>query len=263
VFDNRSQQRMPILERLNRSRGCAFVIGTGRSGTHWLGHTLEHHPEIRETIEVEPMFNLSKRMATNATLKEELMPKLLSAYLWQMVKSPNKIYIDKNHPNIWLVEELLDAFPAAQFLGILRSPYATISSMLEHKRVSRWPQQWREFPVPNPFLGITESTADSYEDLTPAQQSALRWKSHYERMQEIERQFPNSSLVLHYESLAHNTSEELTRIEQFLGLEAPITAPPIKTESLSKWKDNLTAADIESIEAIVGMTEEAYLQLAL
>jgi len=252
-----------MLEKLNKSKGCAFVIGTGRSGTHWLGHTLEQHPEIRETIEVEPMFKLSKRMATNASLKNALMPKLIRAYRWQMVKSSGRIYLDKNHPNIWLVEEILEAFPAAQFLGIIRSPYATISSMIQHKRVSRWHKQWREFPIPNPFLGITESIASNYESLSLAEQCALRWKSHYERMQEIEGTFPKSSLIMHYESLAHNTSKELKRIEQFLGLEQPISAPAIKTESLDKWKDNLSEADIKSIEKVVGMSDDAYLQLAI
>ena len=32
-----------------------FVIGTGRSGTHWIGYILAAHPDIRATIEVSPI----------------------------------------------------------------------------------------------------------------------------------------------------------------------------------------------------------------
>jgi hypothetical protein len=35
------------------SIGPAFVIGTGRSGTHWLGYALENHPHVRATIEAQ------------------------------------------------------------------------------------------------------------------------------------------------------------------------------------------------------------------
>jgi hypothetical protein len=252
-----------MLDKLNFSRGCAFVIGTGRSGTHWLGHTLEHHPEIRETIEVKPIFKWVKQIATNPSNKAELMPKLIKAYKKQMVCSPKKIYLDKSHPNIWLVEDLLQAFPEAQFLGIIRNPFATISSMIEHKRVSRWHKEWKDLPIPNQFLGITEEIAPTYDELSLAEQCAIRWKSHYERMQEVQRKFPKNSLIMHYESLAHNTSKELQRIEKFLGLKQPITAPEIRTESLEKWKAGLSEADIESIEAVVGMSYDAYLGLAI
>ncbi len=54
-----------------------FVIGTGRSGTHWLGYSLGNHPEIRATIEVQPMFGLSTRMALNPALEMQLFEKLI------------------------------------------------------------------------------------------------------------------------------------------------------------------------------------------
>ena len=34
-----------------------FVIGSGRSGTHWVGYILEAHPDIHVTIETKPVFD--------------------------------------------------------------------------------------------------------------------------------------------------------------------------------------------------------------
>lgn len=82
-----------------------FVIGTGRFGTHWLGYALGNHPEVRATVEVEPMFGLSTRMALNPTLEGKLFRRLVMAYRWQLFKSAPRLYLDKSHPNIWIAEK--------------------------------------------------------------------------------------------------------------------------------------------------------------
>ena len=85
-----------------------FVIGTGRSGTHWLGHSLIGHPEVRATIEVEPMFGLSVRMALDAAREAELFDRLVAAYESQLSQCHTRIYLDKSHPNIWIAEKCSD-----------------------------------------------------------------------------------------------------------------------------------------------------------
>ena len=82
-----------------------FVIGTGRSGTHWLGYSLKDHPEIRATIEVQPMFRWSIRMAIDPALEKQLFGRLVLAYKWQLFKSAPRLYLDKTHPNIWIAEK--------------------------------------------------------------------------------------------------------------------------------------------------------------
>ena len=115
-----------------------FVIGTGRSGTHWLGYSLGNHPEVRATVEMKPMFGLSTRMALDASLESQLFGKLKRAYQWQLLRSAPRLYLDKSHPNIWIAEKLKDAFPKSQFVAIERNPYATVASMMKHKGVSAW-----------------------------------------------------------------------------------------------------------------------------
>lgn len=159
-----------------------FVIGSGRSGTHWVGYSLGNHPEVHATIEVEPMFGWSSSMALNPALENQLLGKLVRAYKWQLLKSIPRLYLDKTHPNIWIAEKLKKAFPQALFAGIERNPYPTVASMLKHKGVLAWHKRWREFPIPNRFLGISLETAQVYDDIPLASKSAMRWVAHHDRM---------------------------------------------------------------------------------
>ena len=229
-----------------------FVIGTGRSGTHWLGYSLGAHPEVCATIETQPMFDLSTRMALNPELETTLFAKLVKAYKWQLFKSAPGLYLDKTHPNIWIAEKLKEAFPQALFIGIERNPFATVSSMKNHKGVSAWHARWKEFPIPNRFLGISTELAKTYESIPFAAQCALRWVAHHERLLELGNTLGDSLLVIRYESFMLNTAEVIDELKQFLGLQQPIPVPEVKEDSMDKWKSDLSEIEVQQIEEIVG-----------
>ena len=229
-----------------------FVIGTGRSGTHWLGHSLGDHPEVRATIEVQPMFGLSTRMALNATLERQLFNRLVLAYKWQLFKSAPRLYLDKTHPNLWIAEKLKKAFPQSLFVGIERNPYATVASMMKHKEVSAWHKRWREFPIPNRFLGITAELSSTYDSISFASQCAMRWVAHHDKINELGNILGDDYLVISYESFAHNTEKAIYELQQFLGLHSPIPIPDVKTGSLQKWKIQLSNEEVKQIQNIVG-----------
>jgi hypothetical protein len=234
-----------------------FVIGTGRSGTHWIGYCLGKHPDISATIEMQPMFDLSTKMALNQELEDKLFRRLVIAYKWQMLKTSHRIYLDKTHPNIWLAEKLKQAFPQARFIAIERNPYATVASMIKHKGVSAWHTRWREFPIPNRFLGITEELANSYDTIPLASRCAIRWLAHHNRINELRNILGESLLIMTYESLAHSTKETLNILQRFLGLQSPIPMPDIITESMHKWREQLSDTEIMQIHGIVGFKPDA------
>jgi hypothetical protein len=236
----------------SRLRQPVFILGTGRSGTNWIAEALASHPDVRATIEVQPMFRWATQMALDPRKKRRLLRRLVWAYRWQLLRSVPRQYLDKSHPDIWLAEDLQRAFPRAGFLGMEREPYATVASSLRHPGVSKWFARWREFPIPNRFLGIDEATAETYDSLPLAARGALRWKAHHERMQELATVLGDRFLLVNYEPFATNTAEELVRIQRFLGLRRPFALPPIKTASLSKWRGQLSDADIEAIRGVVG-----------
>ena len=231
-----------------------FVIGTGRSGTHWLGYSLGDHPEVRATIEIQPMFGWSTRMALNSKLERKLFGRLVLAYKWQLLKSAPRLYLDKTHPNIWIAEKLKKAFPKSLFVGIERNPYATVASMMKHKGVSAWHRRWREFPIPNRFLGITAELANTYDSIPLASQCAMRWLAHHDRMKELRSILGNDLIVIPYESFANDTETQIHGLQQFVGLKIPIPIPDVKTDSLHKWKEQLSNEQIVQIQNIVGFS---------
>ena len=246
-----------MMEKLKYCLGISttrpvFVIGTGRSGTHWLGYSLKGHPEIRVTIEAQPMFRLSTRMALNPTLETKLFGRLKLVYQWQLFRSAPQLYLDKSHPNIWIAERLKAAFPQSLFLAIQRNPYATVSSMMKHESVSAWHKRWREFPLPNRFLGITNDLAPTYDSIPFPSQCAMRWVAHRDRLNELRKSLGDDLFVISYEMFAHHTEDVLRELQQFLGLNSSIPIPQIRTDSLQKCKTSLTVREIEEIQRIVG-----------
>lgn len=233
-----------------------FVIGTGRSGTHWLGYSLGSHPEVLATVEGRPMFGLSTRMALNPTLEGKLFWRLVMAYKLQLLRAAPRLYVDKSHPNIWIAEKLQKAFPQALFVGIERNPYATVASMMKHGGVSAWHRRWREFPIPNRFLGITHEIADTYDSIPFASQCAMRWLAHHRRMNELKSALGDALLLITYESFTQNTEHTIHGLKQFLGLHQALPIPEVKTESLNKWKSQLSDAELVDIQDIVGFSPE-------
>lgn len=234
-----------------------FVIGTGRSGTNWIGYSLGNHPKVRATLEAQPMFNLSTRMALDPTLERDLFGRLVTVYRWQLFKSAPRLYLDKSHPNIWIAEKLKEVFPESLFVGIERNPYATVASMMKHKGVSTWHRRWREFPIPNRFLGITSELAGVYDNIPFASQCALRWAAHHDRLNELRNNLRDDLLVISYESFVHKTETTVHELQQFLGLHKPIPIPDVKTDSMEKWKRHLSDEEINHIHNIVGFAPDA------
>jgi hypothetical protein len=196
-------------------------------------------------------------MAFDFTQKNKLWPKLKKAYDRQLAITQKRFYLDKSHTNIWIVEELLAAFPSARFIALNRNPYSTISSMLRHHTVSKRQHKWKDYPVPNPFLGITETNIDSYPNFSFAARCALRWRSHHERTNSLKKSYPNALQIIEYEVLMEDPDRVLSELQSFLKLQQPIQTPEIKIESKDKWRDNLSPQDIQDIKEVTGVEPPA------
>ena len=230
-----------------------FVLGSGRSGTHWVGYILEGHRDIHVTIEKPPIFKWVTEIALDFGKKAELLPKLLDRYEAEHRAVRPKHYADKSHPNIWIAEELSAAFADARFIGIQRNPYGTVASMLKHPGVLAWHERWKEFPVPNPFLGITRENQAGYETMPLAAKCALRWTAHRERMNALRKSLGSRLLVLQYEDVIRNAEVELRTLNEFLALPSPIPRPKVKAESLDRWKTELTDDVKAQIASVTGV----------
>jgi len=244
--------------RLSEAPAPVFVVGTGRSGTHWLGYMLGSHPDILVTVERPPMFQWVKQMALDPSAVPELLPRLIDRYdAYRRLAAP-RIYADKSHPNIWLVDELLAVLPEARFVGVLRSVNATVASMLKHRGVLRTIEQWQRYPLPNRFLGIDRDTANRYERMSLVERCALRWVAHANRLDELAGRLPSGTfLLLQYDALAAEPTREQEKLQHFLGLGRPFAPVDVKREALDKWQRQLSAEDVRAIDAIVGTYRSA------
>lgn len=230
----------------------AFVVGTGRSGTHWLGWTLDEHPGVRATIEEPTIFRLATEAAVNASKAKWNLRALDLLYAREQFRSRPALYVDKSHPNLWHVEHLARRFPSSVFIAMRRGVLPTVASMMKHDGVLRWQSRWRDFPVPNPFLGITVSVAAYYDDLSRAAQCALRWKAHSDRIDELAASMPaDRFLVVEYEDLAVDYQAQAQRIWSFLDLPAVPLSIDVNTASLDKWRAQLSEVDIADVRRIV------------
>lgn len=228
-----------------------LVIGTGRSGTHWLAHVLRSHPAFRVTFERFPMFQLATRMAVDHRLRSLLFPPLVLSYRAQVLASGGRIYADKSHPAMWIADRLADALPAVFFLGVQREPFATVCSMMRRDGVRAWHERWRRYPIPNEFLGITHEIAQHYDSLSLAARCALRWRAHRDRMQSLKVLLGHRLHVVGYEDLARDPGRELSVLQEWLGLDSPFPAPRVDHAALDRWRTQLSDRDVADISAVV------------
>lgn len=228
-----------------------FVIGTGRSGTTWLGEILNAHRNITATIEDPVIFDYVTKIALDTSLKGELFHKLLKRYnINHCLAGPNH-YADKSHPLLWIAEDVYEAMPESRFVGITRDPYATVASMLKHEGILSWIYDWEKYPIPNPFLGITVNNAKYYGGLSLAARCALRWQSHTHKLQELSAKLNDRYLLLQFEEVIQNPETELIRLQSFLQLQEPFTQPTIKRDTLNRWRSELTNYQLQEISEII------------
>lgn len=224
-----------------------FVIGCDRSGTHWISYILKDHSQIYGTIEDPIVFSMVTKLALNTQKKDELYPKVVDFYQQQLKQNTSKHYMDKSHPNIWQAEALAKTFPNALFVGILRNPLETISSMKKHYVPTSWHDNWKKYPVPNMLLGINNENAVYYEQLSSIEKYIVQLKAHYWQMTKLERILGSKLFVIDYDNLVINNVSVLHKLTKFLGLSSPLVCKEIRNESLWKWKKNLTQKEIDIV----------------
>lgn len=228
-----------------------FIIGTGRSGTHWLSQILDSHANFFVSTERWPYFPWAVRMALDNREGRKLFPRILIAYRIGHTLVAPRNFVDKSHPNIWLAEDLAANLPDALFLGIQRGVFATVSSMLKHSGVRKWCEDWEEYPVPNRFLGITEDNRSVYEKLSLAGKCAVRWKVHERRLSRLQEVLGPRCMIMEYEYLAKEPAGALEKLVEFLGVQSFFPMPQIKEESLEKWRGFLSSEDCGVIQSVL------------
>lgn len=224
-----------------------FVIGCGRTGTCLMGYILRSHPEVRCFIESARFFGLATRIALG---ERALLPELIERYRQTAVEVAPLRFADKSRPNLWQVEELLEAFPEAKFMAMLRDAKQTVSSMLHHAAFVKRERLAAENPQPRRFLGITEDNAEWYRTASDCERLTLQWKVHTQEIERLWETMPLHVQAVRYEDLVTDPEKTLKDLQLWLGLNEPFPPPNVRTNSLSKWETQLTSEQVCAIEGV-------------
>lgn len=215
--------------------GPFFIIGTGRSGTHFLCSCLHNFDDLNDCFDGKEspyMF----RQVSNLTINEKKLPRYIFGYYkYMQVKAAPKKLIDQTHPNIWHAEQLIQAFPRSKFLAISRNLFSVVYSMKNHPNVFHSITHHNNYPKPNRFLGITAENASLYNNsLSDLQRAVFKWCSHEQRIRELEKKFPKSVMRIRYDDLYENNQSIMFSVANFLNVQKPKCLQPFDEKSLYK-----------------------------
>lgn len=209
-----------------------FVVGLCRSGTTWLGEILGSHPDITTTNEPAGIMPKVLQMLWDPSTKSTLLQPVLDFYHEKTETVGTEFYCDKSHPNLWLMDELAEAFPGVKFVGILRDPYPTIASM-----------KVQQHSLKENFFAKGDCP-ESY-----VERGAIRWLENFRKI--VESEWRDDFYLINYESLVQEPEEELEWLATFLELDTPFPIPSANLDSLTKWKKSLTEVDMMAIDRIL------------
>lgn len=272
-----------------------FIVGANRSGTTLLRLVLNAHPRIaipeeliyfrstmadvpvenwadpslpddtyaafvRQFIDqnCEPLSGLDRDTLINEVLKgphdfREPYRRVLEA--WAAAHGKER-WGEKTPGNLFFVDILLEMFPDAKFIHLVRDPRACVSSM---NRASFFSSDtvlnalnWRKYVTQGDTLleGIPSSqyTTLRYEDLVDTPESCVRALCKF-----LEEDFDPGMLRF------HRDAERYMKAEAANSFNSAATRP-ISDSMISKWKAQLNRAEIALIEWICAdaMTEHGY-----
>lgn len=266
-----------------------FVVGSARSGTVFVGQVLKRHKNVHCLIERPEVFDYATYIAQNKSIKkdkEHVRKELLrrykkawnrslfscrscstvcresgrvSSFPWSNCHLHKKIrrFADKTHQHVLNVRSVLDAFPDAQFIHVIRDGRDVVSSMLRHEGVLSWfydgyideNSEW-----PNKWFGV--ENVDHYREWrewSTARKCAQRWKTWVQEGLSVSAEVEADQWIdVYYESLVNGPYLEGERICSFLGLgfDKRIVSH-VRASSVGKWKERLNKDQIKDIDGVV------------
>jgi hypothetical protein len=238
-----------------------FIVGSGRSGTHWLARIFGRHPHFRTTVEKRGLIDRARRVAEHAPGWEQHAGALANAYREER-RLTDKVgvrhYLDKSQQVIWFPELVQEVFPEARFVGIYREPKAAVASMLKHGAIpEKVLPRWKLLPVPNRYFGITESVSKFYDNMPPVPRCTLYWLSHRLRLEFLKEAPPKSGglgdklVLVSHEDLVSNGRAAAARLSRSLGLSPSLEANDAAPATLVKWTSDLTLAQQRAIDQVL------------
>jgi hypothetical protein len=228
-----------------------FIVGTGRSGTHFLCRSLLDFNNIEDYMSGEENHEIRIPLTHMAIRHMPLSNEIISYYKLQIKNATNegKIFLDQLHTNLFHVEQLAKEFPNSLFLGTNRPVEQVVASMLNHGGVRRWFKFARkdtQTVFPNQFLGITRDELNTLDEVTLCTKRVL---AHNKRTNELLKRIPNFRIVNFNELVSNkeNTLKSLFKKEELPKLGYYNNKHKVHTDVLEKYKKQFSQTELQRI----------------
>lgn len=234
----------------------AFVVGTGRSGTHFLASVLGAHPGVTDPFGGEEDRALLLRV-TEAALdgRDRLPVRNLLRYRWAGLRAGvgagGRVYLDQHHPNLFFVPDIARRLAGARFVALWRDDLAVVASMLNHAGrrdagVRVWFETAARRPWPNRFLGPVDLA--TYQAMSLVEKCALRAVAHKTAMARLAAR--EDVRIQRFETLVADLQGEAAAIFAHLGLAPVDVGVRADPATLTKWRETLSDDDVAAVRRI-------------
>lgn len=157
---------------------------------------------------------------------------------------------------IYSAPVLLQAFPDARFLQVIRDGRDVTADMLDDPACLAWfkPAMLGErAEFPNAFLGVNKDEhLERWKTMPAAGKSALRWRSAVRLSAELRRQLPEDQLLtVRYEDLVLKPAQSVAALTEFL--ETRVSKVALYDTGVPKvgaWRTRLGRADLDLVEKV-------------
>lgn len=242
-----------LVHRGKSTRKILFVIGTGRSGTHFLTRCLIGNNRIDDLTggEENPLVFRRLTLAALGQLPTTETLRIVERIYNSLSDSVSPSwFIDQSHPNIWFAEHWASVYQTANFVGIIRNPFSVVSSMMKHGGVMNWISRSKHLRIPNAFLGITFENSEAYDTMSIAERCTLRWISHYKRLSDLRTTIGTRLSVVHFESFCREPHVKLAEIAGKLHIGSNFGAIDVDDAAITRG-DGMSHQDITAIDRLL------------
>ncbi|WP_019633783.1 sulfotransferase family protein [Actinomadura atramentaria] len=167
---------------------------------------------------------------------------------------------------LYSADVLLDAFPDAQLVQVIRDGRDVVADMLADERCLAWFRPGLanlDTVFPNPFLGVEDvEERDRWPHAALAVKCALRWRGAVRLSARLRAQTPDDQLMtLRYEDLVRRPTETSRALADYLaadvstgtlaGLVRPRDRRAAEPET-GVWRERLTLRQLVQVEKVAG-----------
>ncbi len=167
-------------------------------------------------------------------------------------------YGDASPDLLYCAQVLVDAFPDARLVQVVRDGRDVVADMLADESSLAWfrPSFSNvESEFPNPFFGVeTEAERIGWSRLSLAGKCALRWRGAIRLAARLRKNLsPDQLTTLRYEDVIRQPRQAAVAVSDFLGAPTSVIAlRPAHLNGSGTWRRRLTREQASEVEKVAG-----------